>query len=166
MCAGRRCVEAEDAPAYHDHNWGVWRDVTWDWGHADLDSLAVLYGGVRGPGGRAGRRFLYLVDRLGFRGLVPVDSIRVAWSSAGRGGCRPGSLRVLARAAPDSAVLMVRVRAARSTSRATGGAGADARFWQLLGDARLDGRLHGRRVSASGPGTFETWSRGGPCRGR
>ena len=25
---------SRDAPAYHDHNWGVWRDVTWEWGAA------------------------------------------------------------------------------------------------------------------------------------
>ena len=27
-------ARSRDAPAYHDHNWGVWRDVTWEWGAA------------------------------------------------------------------------------------------------------------------------------------
>ena len=31
----RRALRAvRDVPAYHDHNWGVWRDVTWEWGAA------------------------------------------------------------------------------------------------------------------------------------
>ena len=161
-CAGSRCLEARGAPAYHDHNWGVWRDVTWDWGHADMDSLGVLYGGVRGPGGSGGRRFLYLVDRGGFRGLLPIDSLAVSW---GRGGadCRPTALRLLARSGRgDSLVLTVRVRSARSTPRGAGGSGPEARFWQILGDARIGGRLHGRALGAAGPGTFETWSVGSP----
>jgi len=159
-CAGSRCLEARGAPAYHDHNWGVWRDVTWDWGHADMDSLGVLYGGVRGPGGAGGRRFLYLVDRGGFRGLLPADSLAVTWTRPG-GACRPSAIRLLARGGHgDSLVLAVRVRSARSTPRGAGGSGPEARFWQILGDARLGGRLHGRAVEASGAGTFETWTGG------
>jgi hypothetical protein len=32
LCAGSACREVREAPAYHDHNWGVWRDVSWEWG--------------------------------------------------------------------------------------------------------------------------------------
>src|SRR5690606_23638258 len=34
---GRRCEEVDGARAYHDHNWGVWQDVAWDWGAASDD---------------------------------------------------------------------------------------------------------------------------------
>lgn len=158
VCADGRCVVPRRVPAYHDHNWGVWRRVTWDWGHADLDSLGVLYGGVRGPSGRAGRRFLYLVDRRGYRGLLPVESLEVRWSGKGPGR-RPKHIDLVARSGEDSVELGVAVRSARSTAGAAGGAGEGSQFWQMLGTATLRGRLHGRAVGGSGPGTFETWTR-------
>lgn len=158
VCVQSGCIDVRDAPAYHDHNWGVWRDVTWNWGHADLGSLALLYGGVRGPGGREGRRFLYLVDGRGFLGLLRVDSLGVTWNDRDGARRRPAGIHLLARNGEDSIAVTVRVRSARSTPGATGSAGAGARFWQILGSARLSGRLHGAAVSASGPGTFETWT--------
>jgi hypothetical protein len=158
VCAGSRCIEFSDAPAYHDHNWGVWRDVTWNWGHADLGSMALLYGGVRGPDGRVGRRFLYLVDGRGFLGLLRIDSLRVTWDGKRGGRRRPSAIRLVARSGEDSVAVDVRVRAARSTAGAAGGMGSGARFWQILGNARLSGRLHGFGIAASGPGTFETWT--------
>ena len=45
-----RCSEVRDAPAYHDHNWGVWRAVTWEWGAGTGHDLSLLYGGVYAPG--------------------------------------------------------------------------------------------------------------------
>ena len=41
---GDTSVRLDGASAYHDHNWGFWRDVTWQWGqvqHGDL-SLEAL----------------------------------------------------------------------------------------------------------------------------
>ena len=32
ICIGAACERYDAAQAYHDHNWGVWRGVTWDWG--------------------------------------------------------------------------------------------------------------------------------------
>ena len=52
ICIGSRCRAFAQAAAYHDHNWGVWRDVTWEWGAARGLNTSVLYGGVRtGQGG-------------------------------------------------------------------------------------------------------------------
>jgi hypothetical protein len=47
VCVGDRCRRLRDARAYHDHNWGVWRAVTWDWGHAHASPYSILYGGVQ-----------------------------------------------------------------------------------------------------------------------
>lgn len=66
---GRRCEELVDARAYHDHNWGVWQDVAWDWGAASDDEVSLLYGAVRGPGVPEQGLFAYLVDSRGVRGL-------------------------------------------------------------------------------------------------
>jgi hypothetical protein len=56
------CSRVEDASAYHDHNWGVWRDVSWEWGAASDERLSLLYGAVRGPETVDQGIFAYLVD--------------------------------------------------------------------------------------------------------
>ncbi|HET8624008.1 MAG TPA: hypothetical protein VFM14_10635, partial [Gemmatimonadales bacterium] len=90
-CAAGRCVELSDAPAYHDHNWGVWRSVTWEWGAASGSWLSLLYGGVYAPDSvTAGTPFfLTLVDSLGARQVlrfreVSYEGSRAAGGAAGR----------------------------------------------------------------------------------
>ena len=61
LCADGRCERYAGAQAYHDHNWGVWQGVTWEWGAARAGAYTLLYGRVeppeaadsaaRGPGG-------------------------------------------------------------------------------------------------------------------
>ncbi len=38
-----------DGTGYHDHNWGVWQSVTWEWGTASVPQYALLAGLVRHP---------------------------------------------------------------------------------------------------------------------
>jgi len=51
ICVAGRCDSFTGVPAYHDHNWGVWRDVTWEWGAARGTRFNLLYGGVYGRKG-------------------------------------------------------------------------------------------------------------------
>jgi hypothetical protein len=66
-----RCEEVRDAQAYHDHNWGVWRDVSWEWGSASDANASLLYGVLRGDRAAAGGEamFAYVVDGRGVRGV-------------------------------------------------------------------------------------------------
>jgi hypothetical protein len=64
-----RCEELSGARAYHDHNWGVWRDVSWEWGAASDETTSLLYGVVRGEGVEDQGLFAYLVDDRGVIGL-------------------------------------------------------------------------------------------------
>lgn len=73
------CETVSGAQAYHDHNWGVWRDVSWEWGAASNPSLSLLYGVVRGESTPADAPlFAYLVDQRGVRGLFRPRDLRVA----------------------------------------------------------------------------------------
>src|ERR1051325_1377222 len=38
-----------DGTGYHDHNWGFWKGVSWQWGQAQHDGLSVVYGRVFPP---------------------------------------------------------------------------------------------------------------------
>ena len=71
------CARVEGARAYHDHNWGSWREVSWDWGTASDEDLSLLYGRVRGPESRDEGLFVYLVDGRGPRGLYRAPGVEV-----------------------------------------------------------------------------------------
>jgi hypothetical protein len=71
-----RCEAVRGAQAYHDHNWGVWRDVSWEWGSASDADLSLLYGVVRGAGTGTEGLFAYLVDGRGVRGVYRPGAIR------------------------------------------------------------------------------------------
>ncbi len=72
ICVNGACENYMGAQSYHDHNWGVWRGVTWDWGASRAGSYTILYGRVLGPDryGRETPLFVYLVDSLGFRAVM------------------------------------------------------------------------------------------------
>ncbi len=51
----RTHLRLADVPGYHDHNWGTWRGVTWDWGEASGPQGALLYAAIHvGEDTRAG----------------------------------------------------------------------------------------------------------------
>jgi len=75
-----RCEAVRGAPAYHDHNWGVWRDVSWEWGSASDDGVSLLYGVVRGDSTATEGLFAYLVDGRGVRGVYRPGALRVETS--------------------------------------------------------------------------------------
>lgn len=152
LCVAGRCREVQARPAYHDHNWGVWRAVTWDWGVARGATLDVLYGGVRRDDAAqaSGRApfFLALVDSLGVRQVFRFAHPEVRWN-----GPTPAALAIVAARGSDTLRLDVDVLAAAASPGAAGG-----RFHQLRGRFTLRGRSGGMPVADTGKGFFETWS--------
>jgi len=47
--AGSESIDLADAVGYHDHNWGFWEGVRWQWGQVAHDGLSVLYGRLFPP---------------------------------------------------------------------------------------------------------------------
>ena len=161
ICRGDRCGTLVDAPAYHDHNWGVWRDVTWDWGAASGARFNVLYGAVYAPEDTLTRTgappiFVALVDSLGVRQILRSHVVRYDGRLAGRGGvAAPARFEFLAARDADT----LRVRATILDVQATRmGAGAMGRsFLQMRGSFTLEGMVAGAAVADSGMGFFETY---------
>jgi hypothetical protein len=69
------CQPVRGAQAYHDHNWGVWRDVSWEWGSASDSAVSLLYGVVRGDSTATEGMFAYVVDGRGVRGVYRPTAI-------------------------------------------------------------------------------------------
>ncbi|MFN2567560.1 MAG: hypothetical protein ABR499_21405 [Gemmatimonadaceae bacterium] len=173
VCAPGWCERFERVQAYHDHNWGVWRGVTWEWGAARTGDYALLFGRVEPPDSVAAAQplFLYLVDSLGFVALfrpreVAYDDGRVVTVDGGpvrvptrgvmvdvRGG---DTLRI------DLEVEDAAVTDTRKPLIERGDAGAARMirrpyFVQMKGLARISGRVGGRRLVGEGTGFFETY---------
>lgn len=161
LCLGRSCTSFEDAPAYHDHNWGVWRDVSWEWGAARGAELSLLYGGVYGPAETsvtsASPFFLALLDSLGVRQVlrfrtVSYEGARAATGARGRPA--PERFTLVAARETDS----VRLDVAVSDVQASPAGTADSLwFLQMRGRFALTGVLAGQQVSDTGSGFFETY---------
>jgi hypothetical protein len=183
ICADT-CERFRGAQSYHDHNWGVWRGVTWDWGASRAGSYTILYGRVLGPDqrGRGTPLVVYLVDSLGFRAVFRPS--RVSYEDNRRIMVNGRSVRVPSRATfvdirgADSLRVELAVEDAigtdtrRETSFTTpfghrkGAEDGDPRgsadaerpyFIQMKGIARVSGRIGGSRIEGTGTGFFETY---------
>ncbi len=172
ICIAARCDQFAQAQAYHDHNWGTWQGVTWDWGSARAGSYTILYGRVRSPeAARSGQDpplFVYVVDSLGFRAVfrpkqIIYDDTRVV-VGPGRG---PATARLFEVRGRDTLDLRLEIDDAVASDTRIGladrGEGDYARklstpwFIQMKGRARLSGRVGGTALDGQGIGFFETY---------
>lgn len=167
VCWDTRCWDVDQTLAYHDHNWGTWGGVIWDWGVAHAGDLDVLYGGVHGSGveeaRRRGTRFLvYAVDSSGVAAVLEPDSLDYSGSQPvlfeGETVSVPERLTWTARRGEDSLTAVIDLQRI-GLSRLSLGADADVFFAQMQGTMTLTGRLGSQPVSARGPGFFETYIR-------
>ena len=170
LCVSGRCETFSGAQSYHDHNWGVWRDVEWEWGAARAGSHTLLYGRVlrAGPDDVREPLFVYLVDSLGFRALfrpkeiVYEDSRTVVVN--GRTVRVPARAEMIDVRGADTLRIELAIEDAvgsdlRVTRRARGSDRVVARpyFIQMKGMARISGRIGGRVIAGEGTGFFETY---------
>ncbi len=170
ICLDARCTRFDAAPAYHDHNWGTWRAVAWEWGVVQAGSFGLLYGRVERTDALAVSEplFLYLTDSLGFRTLMRPK--RIHYDDTRRVVVAGVPVMVPARATledirgADTLTLALDVEDAMVTDirdRQRGdGSWRDAPrpyFVQLKGRATLRGRVGGRAIDATGVAFFETY---------
>lgn len=161
VCEGAKCTRVEGARTYHDHNWGTWGGVIWDWGQAQAGDYSVLYGGVRDGDreqGAAGPRILYLTDEHGFAGILPIRRLSTHWPDDSLRSA-PDSISILAASGADSVALRVAVGHVRATQVPVWPDSPEALFFQMRGAAILSGRLRGAPILGEGDGFFETWTR-------
>lgn len=166
VCVDGRCERLDAVQSYHDHNWGVWRGVEWEWGEARAGDFTLLYGRIMTEGVAEQPLFLYLVDSLGFVGLYRPTTIEYVdgrtVSVAGR-SVRVPSRAVLRDVRGNDAIvveLQIEDAAATDTRRANRQqtSGLSRRYFvQMKGRARISGRIAGRAISGDGEGFFETY---------
>ncbi|MDH5282691.1 MAG: hypothetical protein OEW80_02265 [Gemmatimonadota bacterium] len=163
LCIGPTCQAVVAAPAYHDHNWGAWRAVTWDWGALRGRQIDLLFGAVyteaarSGPGGMPSM-FVAVVDSLGVRQVLRARPVRYGGThrrSAALGFTVPASFTLRAGRESDSLLVEGTVEDVDVTPSPAAGAGQ--RFLQMRGRVRMTGTVAGAAVSDEGEGFFETY---------
>lgn len=173
ICVSGKCDEFDAAQAYHDHNWGVWRGVTWEWGASRAGEYSLLYGRVQPPDSAAASQplFVYVVDSLGFLALfrpreIVYDDGREL--RVGRETIRVPTRGTMVdvRGADTLRVELIVEDAVATDTRTPNverGEGLRARtlarpyFVQMKGRMRISGRVSGRPLSGEGTGFFETY---------
>ncbi len=173
LCVANACEQFTGAQAYHDHNWGGWRGVTWEWGSARAGDYTLLYGRVmpEDSAGASAPLFVYVTDAQGFLALFRPRVIR--YSDARELRTKSGVLKVPATAelldvrGGDTLRLSLTIDDAVATDTRVGlverGDSDAARslrrpwFVQMAGEARLEGRVRGKQLNGRGRGFFETY---------
>ena len=181
-------VRLAGAEGYHDHNWGTWRGVTWEWGEAYGPGGGLLYGALYSEGAsdapvRPAALFLWGPAGRGREGFLGVFEIRhtvyAGWRDGpvlgGRAVRVPGTITLDAAAGADRLRVGIRVWDALASvppvdPSSRGGRAAPRAFLQLRTTAEVSGVVDGRPVRWSGEGASETYvpagrpTGGGPAR--
>ncbi len=150
-------VSLAGGTGYHDHNWGFWQGVRWQWGQVQSGDLALLYGRVFPPPEAADP------DRVqGFLGVLGPDgplaySSNVTITETDDANGQPRTIAIRARSGGLN--LQVRFDAASAVTTQMGGplnaSGLD--FLQLRGTYTVNGRAADRDLDFSAPGSAETF---------
>ena len=143
LTIGREQIAVHDAPGYHDHNWGFWKGVRWQWGQVAHEDLSFVYGRIFPPPDVADPdRVPGFLGVLGAKGPVGF-STAVSLEETGNARGLPQRVSVHARGQTIDLTLVFTVdrtvRTAMSMTAATAGTPVD--FLQL-----------GERVSRDRPG--------------
>jgi len=173
LCVSGACEHFDQAQSYHDHNWGVWHGVSWDWGATRAGAYTLLYGRVAPPdsAGTTQPFFVYLTDSLGFRALFRPHEIAYEDGRTieidGREVKVPSHAVMQDARGADTLRVELDIEDAIGSDTRTSlierGDEADARrilkpyFIQMKGRATISGRVGGAAVSGSGTGFFETY---------
>ena len=147
-------ISLSGGTGYHDHNWGYWQGVSWQWGQVQSGDLSLLYGRLFPPAEAADP------DRIpGFAGALGPDgplgyasNVTITETNDERG--QPQTIVVEAR----SETLDVRLQfdvGSFVVNPAPTGAALD--FFQMRGAYTVTGRASGRMIDFTAPGSAETF---------
>jgi len=154
--AGER-ISFEGGAGYHDHNWGFWRGVSWQWGQAQQGDLSLIYGRVFPPREAADPdRIRGFVGALGPDGPLGYAS-NVTISEINDDHGQPRTITVQGR----SRLLDVRMRfdvGSMVTTRMSQGTLSNGlNFLQMRGQYTVTGKAGDREISFTAPGSAETF---------
>ena len=151
---------------YHDHNWGFWDGVTWQWGQVHHDALSFVYGRVHPPADAADpERVPGFLAALGPDGPIGyATDVSITETNDPATG-RPRGILVRGHGPSLNLTMELAVEDEVATRMAPGFIGGATDFLQLRARYRVAGRAGGRRFDFEAPGAAETFRGHGQTRG-
>jgi hypothetical protein len=151
-------VDFDDGVGYHDHNWGFWEGVSWQWGQVQGDGLSFVYGRVYPPADVADPSrvpaFLMAVGPDGPIGYTTDVTI----AETNRAGTDvPGRILVRGRSGSLDLTLELEVAPTAVARSRPGPLGAKLDFLQLHARYHVVGRVVDRSIDLTALGSAETF---------
>jgi hypothetical protein len=151
-------IRLDGGTGYHDHNWGFWKGVSWQWGQVAGDGLSIVYGRVRPPAAVADPArvpgFLAILGPAGPLGFSA--DVTIAETDDPRLG-RPRRIVIDARGASLALRMELDVESAVRTPWIRGSGPDATSLIQMRAAYRVEGRVAERPVSFSAAGSAETF---------
>jgi hypothetical protein len=157
LSVGGQDVPLDGGVGYHDHNWGFWEGVTWQWGQVAGEDLSLLYGRVLPPADAADPDripgFLVALGPDGPLGFATDVAIEEFDDPASR---RPR--RIVVQGSSEAIDLRLDLNVVGTTGTRFGGSfGGRGEFVQLRAVYRATGVIGDRKVDFTAPGAAETF---------
>jgi hypothetical protein len=154
---GRAPVSFAGGRGYHDHNWGFWEGVSWQWGQVQDREHSFLYGRVFPPAEAAD------ADRIpGFIGAIGPDgplgyasNVRITEENGPDG--EPDRITIRGRSQSIDVTLTFSTRSSVRTRMDQGPLPTGLDFLQLQGTYLVTGEAGDRLFDFSAPGSAETF---------
>ena len=150
-------IPLDGGTGYHDHNWGFWEGVSWQWGQVQHDDLSLIYGRVFPPAEAADpERLPGFVGVLGPDGpLAYATNVTIAETNDAAG--RPQRIEIRARGPALDVTLRFIVESAVTTPMTQGALANDLDFLQMRGEYTVTGRAGTRTLAFTSAGAAETF---------
>jgi hypothetical protein len=151
-------VRFDSSVGYHDHNWGFWKDVSWQWGQVQGDGLSFVYGRIRPPADAADEsRIPAFLVALGPEGPIGYATDVSIKETNEAGSDRPRRIVVDARADSLALTMNLDVVQTEVTRSLPGPFGGKLDFLQMRARYHVAGRAGGTPVDFTAPGSAETF---------
>ena len=150
-------VPLDGGTGYHDHNWGFWEDVSWQWGQAQDGDLSLIYGRVFPPPEAADpEQFPGFVGALGPDGPLGYSTdVQITETNDAQG--QPRTIDLRARSTALTLDLRFEVASIETTRMAQGPLGNGVNFLQMRGQYTVTGQVGTRDIRFTAPGSAETF---------
>ncbi len=150
-------VSLAGGTGYHDHNWGFWKGVTWNWGQVYHGDLSLIYGRIYPPPEAADpERLPGFVGVLGRDGpLGYATDVRITETDDDKG--QPRTIAIRARSNSMTLDLRFDVASTARTRRTQGPLFNGVNFLQMRGQYTASGVVGDQSIAFTAPGSAETF---------
>jgi len=155
--AGGTRVSITGASGYHDHNWGFWEGVSWQWGQVQHGDISFVFGRVFPPADAADpARVPGFLGAIGPRGPMGYATGVTITETNAATGSDPTRVVIEGRSPSLDVTLDLAVKSIER-NRLPGPMAMPMTFLQMRGQYTVSGQVAGERISFSAAGSAETF---------